>query len=320
MSKLLIALAAACAAFGSAHAEQPWPSKVVRIVVPYGPGGAVDVVTRKMADKLTQQTGQTFIVENRAGATGTIGAQQVARAEPDGYTLMANDTTYSLLPHIFKKLPFDHDHDLVPVAAFVFAPMALAVNADSPFKTVKQLTDEAAAHPGKITYGSGGAGTTPHFAAEALGASAGVKFMHVPFKGAAEATQAILAHNIDMQMASTTGLMGQVQGGRMRLLAISGDKRLAALPNVPTFREAGVKWDGVVNWTGLWAPKGTPPAVIDRLQTEVAKAMATPDMVKFAQNMGAQPREVGAAEFGRMLKDSTAFWGKIAANASFERQ
>ncbi|HTH79715.1 MAG TPA: tripartite tricarboxylate transporter substrate-binding protein, partial [Ramlibacter sp.] len=119
---------------------------------------------------------------------------------------------------------------------------------------------------------------------------------------------------------STTGLMGQVQGGRMRLLAISGDKRLAALPNVPTFREAGVKWDGVVNWTGLWAPKGTPPAVIDRLQTEVAKAMATPDMVKFAQNMGAQPREVGAAEFGRMLKDSTAFWGKIAANASFERQ
>lgn len=319
MKKFLLALAA-CAVLGAAHAEQPWPSRVVRIVVPYGPGGAVDVVTRKMADKLGQQTGQTFIVENRAGATGTIGAQQVARSEPDGYTLMANDTTYSLLPHIFRKLPFDHDQDLVPVAAFVFAPMGLAVNADSRFKTVKQLIDEAAAHPGKISYGSGGAGTTPHFAAEALSAAAGVKFMHVPFKGAAEATQAILSHTIDMQMASTTGLMGQVQSGKMRLLAISGDRRLAALPDVPTFREAGVKWDGVVNWTGLWAPRGTPPAVIERLQKEVAAAMAAPDMVKFAESMGAQPRQVGSAEFGRMLKDSTAVWGKVAANTSFERQ
>jgi len=233
---------------------------------------------------------------------------------------MANDTTYSLLPHIFKKLPFDHDRDLVPVSAFLFAPMGLAVNADSRFKTVKQLVDEASAHPATISYGSGGAGTTPHFAVEALASATGVKFMHVPFKGAAEATQAVLAHTIDMQMASTTGLMGQVQSGKMRLLAISGDKRLAGLPNVPSFREAGVKWDGVVNWTGLWAQKGTPVAVIDRLQKEIAAAMATPDMVQFAQGMGAQPRFAGPEEFTKMLKESTAFWGKVAANATFERQ
>ncbi len=309
---------AACAPLASL--ADTWPAKPVRIVVPYAPGGAVDVVTRKMAQKLTEQTGQTFFVENRAGGTGTIGTQQVAKAEADGYTLLANDTTYSLLPHIFKKLPFDHAHDLVPVAAYVFAPMGLAVNAQSRFKTLQDLVAEAKANPNKITYGSGGAGTTPHFASEALGIAAGVKLMHVPFKGAAEATQAVLSNTIDMQIASTTGLMGNVRGGKMRLLAVSGDKRLAALPGVPTFREAGVPWNGVLNWTGLWAPKDTPPAVLARLQKEIATAMATPDMKSFAEGMGAEPKQVGSEAFGKMLKESTEAWGKVATNTAFERQ
>jgi tripartite-type tricarboxylate transporter receptor subunit TctC len=315
------AVLAAVAALSPMFAlAQSYPAKPVRIIVPYAPGGAVDVVTRKMAQKLTEQTGQSFFVENRAGGTGTIGAQQAAKSEPDGYTLVANDTTYSLLPHIFKKLPFDHEHDLVPVSAFVFAPMGLAVNATSRFKSLRDLLAEAKAKPSTVTYGSGGAGTTPHFASEALGIASGVKLMHVPFKGAAEATQAVLSNTIDMQIASTTGLMGNVKGGKMRLLAVSGDKRLAALPDVPTFREAGVPWNGVVNWTGLWAPKGTPPAVLARLQKEIATAMATPDMKAFAEGMGADPREVGGDAFARMLKDSTDAWGKVAANTAFERQ
>lgn len=303
-----------------AQAQPAWPAKAVRIIVPYGPGGAVDVVTRKMAQKLTEQTGQSFYVENKPGATGTIGASLAAKAEPDGYTLLANDTTHSLLPHIFKKLPFDPQADLVPVSAFVFAPMGLAVNAQSRFKTLNDLLVEAKREANKVSYGTGGPGTTPHFATEALGIATGANFMHIPFKGAGEATTAILSNTIDMQIASTTGLMGNVKGGKMRLLAVSGDKRLPALPDVPTFTEAGVKWPGVVNWTGLWAPKGTPADVLARLQKEVATAMASADMKTFAEGMGAEARQIGSEAFGRMLKDSTDAWGRVAANTAFEKQ
>ena len=303
-----------------AQAQSVWPAKPVKIVVPYGPGGAVDVVTRKMAQKLTEQTGQSFFVENKAGATGTIGASQVAHAPADGYTLMANDTTFSLLPHIFKKLPFEPSVDLVPVGAFVFAPMGLAVNAQSPYRTLPDLLAAARQRPNQVTYGTGGPGTTPHFASEALGIAGGVNFMHIPFKGAGEATQAVLSSTIDFQIASTTGLMGNVKGGKIRLLAISGDKRLAALPDVPTFLEAGVKWSGVVNWTGLWAPKGAPPEALARLQKEIATAMVSADMKAFTDGMGAEARQVGSEAFGKMLKESTENWGKVVANTAFEKQ
>jgi tripartite-type tricarboxylate transporter receptor subunit TctC len=314
----LIVLAAASA--GSAFAQAAYPDRPVKIIVPYPPGGAVDVVTRKMAQKLTEQTGQSFIVDNKPGGTGTIGATLVAHAKPDGYTLMANDTTYSLLPYIFKTLAFDPAKDLVPVSAYVFAPMCLVVNAESPYKTLADFIAAAKASPGKLTYGTGGAGTTPHFTAEAFDLASGVKLMHIPFKGAGEATQAVLSKTIDMQFSSTPGVMSGVKGGTLRILAVSGERRLVALPDVPTFAEAGVKNFGVVNWTGLWAPKGTPEAVLARLQAEIAKAMAAPDMKSFAEGLGSEPRMADAPAFARMLADSNALWGKIAANASFDKQ
>ena len=312
-----------CIAFGTparGQAPSPWPAKPVKIVVPYAPGGAVDAVTRKMAQKLTEQTGQSFFIENKAGATGTIGSAQVAHAGADGYTLLANDTTYALLPHIFKKLPFDPATELQPAAAFVFAPMAVAVRNEARYNTLADLVKAGKAEANRVTYGTGGAGTTPHFASEALGIATGVNFMHVPYKGAGEATLALVGGSIDFQIASTPGVMGQVKGGKLRLLAVSGDKRLAALPDVPTFAEAGVKGYGVVNFTGLWAPRGTPAEVLARLQKEVAAAMATPDMKAYAEGIGAEAGYWDAPTFARQVTERTAFWGKVTANTAFEKQ
>lgn len=303
-----------------ASAQGAYPDKLVKIVVPYPPGGAVDQVTRRIAQKLTEQTGQSFIVENKAGATGTIGALQVARSAPDGYTLMANDTTYSILPTVFKKLPWDYQQDLVPVAAFNFAPMALVVSADSNFKTIADLLAYSKAHPGKLNYGTGGAGTTPHFATEALRTAAKLDATHIPFKGAGEATLALLGGSIDFQIASTPGVMGQVKGGKLRLLAISGDKRLKAVPDTPTFEEAGVRGYGVINFTGLWAPKGTPAPALQRLQKEVAAAMASADIQKFADDLGAVPRVIDGTAFVKMLADNTQLWSQVALAAQIEKQ
>lgn len=313
------AIVLACAAT-AATAQPVYPDKAVRIVVPYPPGGAVDLVTRRIAQKLTEQTGQSFFIENKAGGTGTIGAAQVARAPGDGYTLMANDTTYSILPQVFKKLPWDYAHDLVPVAGFNFAPTAVVVAANSPFKTLNDLVTYSQANPDKLNYGTGGAGTMPHFAAEALKGVSGLKATHVPFKGAGEATMALLGGSIDFQIASTPGVMGQARGTKVRLLAVSGDQRLKALPDVPTFTQAGVAGYKVVNFTGLWASKGTPGPVLEKLRKEIAKAMASADVQTFANDLGAVPSAISGTAFADKLKADAQLWEAVAGKVGLDKQ
>ncbi|MBB3641527.1 Bug family tripartite tricarboxylate transporter substrate binding protein [Variovorax atrisoli] len=315
-----LALVAALAVNVSAHAADTYPNKAVKVVVPYPPGGAVDQVTRRVAQKLTEQTGQSFFIDNKAGGTGTIGIGQVVRSAPDGYTLVANDLTYSILPYVFKKLPWDHDHDLVPIAAFNFAPVAVVVASDSKFKTLADLVAYAKANPGKLNYGTGGSGTMPHFGTEALKRAAGFEATHVPFKGNGEATMALLGNQIDFQLASTAGVISQVKGGKVRLLAISGAKRLNALPDVPTFAEAGFKGYSVVNFTGLWTPKGTPAPVVAKLQKEIVAAMASKDVQEFAESIGSVPNVLSGDEFTKLLRENSRLWGQVAESAQIEKQ
>ncbi len=320
MTKAKIAVAAALLAVSLGASAQSWPSRPVKIVVPYPPGGAVDVVARKVAQKLSDQLGEPFVIENKPGASGIIGAQSVAKSAPDGYTFMANDMSYSLLPYVFAKLPFDHERDLVPVTTTMFAPYAIAVRADGPYKTLKEMLDAARAQPGKLTFGSGGPASAPHFATESLALAAHVRFTHIPYKGAAEAMTGLIGGQIDMLVASTASLMAQHRAGKARMVAVSGTQRLAALPEVPTFAQAGLADYGILNFNGLWAPKGTPPEIISKLQAQVAKAVASPDTKAFFEAQGGLPGGTKSDEFARLVADTTRSWAPVAAKAGIQKQ
>ena len=304
----------------TAVAAESYPSKPVRIVVAYPPGGAVDPIARKLAQKLSEQLGQQFVIENKPGASGTIGAREVARAEPDGYTLLAIDNTYAILPYVFNKLPWNHATDLIPITISAFSPIMLVVEKDSRFADLQALVDAARQEPDKVTYGTGGNGSAPHFSAEAFQQAANLKLFHVPYKGAGEAVVGVMSKQVDLVMASPPSVMGNIRGGQMRALAISGNQRVSALPDVPTFAEAGMPQFSVMNWSGLAAPKGTSPEVVGRLQTEVAKALASPDVKEFLAAQGAEPGGMTPGAFAELIRQETERWRDVAAKADIKKQ
>jgi tripartite-type tricarboxylate transporter receptor subunit TctC len=316
----LIRVAATLAALicGSALAQDTYPSRPVRIVVAYPPGGAVDTIARKIAQKLSEQMGQQFVVENKPGASGTIGAREVARAEPDGQTLLAIDNSYAMLPYVFAKLPWDHATDLVPITVSAFSPIMVVVGDGSQFKDLGGLLEYARQNPEKLTYATGGNGSATHFAAEAFQQAAGIKLYHVPYKGAGDAVVGVMSGDVDLITASPPSVMGNIRGGQMRALAISGAERVPALPDVPTFAEAGLPSYSVLNWSGLAAPKGTPPEVIEKLQAGVAKALTEPDVQEFLISQGAEPGGMAAEAFAQLMKEETVRWRDVAAAAGFE--
>jgi tripartite-type tricarboxylate transporter receptor subunit TctC len=299
---------------------QGYPSRPVRFIVAYPPGGATDIAARKVAEAIAPALGQPVIVENRPGGSSTIGTGEVVRAQPDGHTLLAMDSSYCMLPYVFARLPWDHAHDLLPVTVFNFAPVVLAVKANARWPDLASLLAEARANPARITYGTGGVGSSLHFAAEDLQHAAGAEFYHIPYKGAGEATLGLLSGTVDLVMGSVPSAMANLQAGTIRALAVCGRQRVAALPNVPTFAEAGVPAFQMVNWTGLAAPKGTPQAHINRLQQVVSEALATERMQQFFLAQGATTGGMPSEEFGKLIRDEVAQWRGVAERAKLVPQ
>ena len=304
-----------------AHSQAPaWPTRPIRLVVPWAPGGGVDLTARRVAPRLGEGLGQPVVVENRTGGAGTIGANEVARATPDGQTLLQFDNSFTMLPHVAARLPFDPATAFLPVILCASAPAMLAVRAGLPFETLGAFLAAARAEPGRYSFGSGGVGSSPHFAAEAFMQQAGIRLLHVPFRGGAEATMAVAAGNVDMVVATASTALGQVQAGRLKPLAMSGDRRDPQLPAVPTFAEAGLPSYAAGIWSGIAAPAGTPPAVLDRIEAETRRALETEDVRQGLGSLGLVPEGRGQAGFAALVREETARWGAVAAKAGIEKQ
>ncbi len=298
-------------AHGSTIAQSAWPEGNVRLVVPYAPGGTTDYAARQVAQKLTDQLGKSFFVENKAGASGTIGTDMVAKSKPDGSTFQVNDTTYAMLPHLFNKLPWEHGKDLTPVTTLAITPLVVVVGANAPYKTAQEFIQFAQKNPGKANYGSGGVGSSTHLGAELLKQAGKLYITHIPYKGAGDAIRGVMAGEVDILVTAAPTAIPAVTGGRVRALMVTSSKRLAALPEVPTTAELGLKDFNATNWFGLAAPKGTPQHVVDKLQTEVRKAMSSPDLIKRFAEQGAEPGGMATADFQKFVQDETLRWGKL---------
>jgi tripartite-type tricarboxylate transporter receptor subunit TctC len=319
--RTLLAAAAATAAGwpGRGQAQRPYPARPVRLIVAWAPTGSIDTVARKVAQKLSEQMGQSFVVENRSGGSGSIGAAEAARAAPDGYTLFALDSTYGMMPFLRTNMPFNHAEAFQIITITAFTPVMVAVHRDSPWQTLQELTDAARRAPETITYGSGGIGSAVHFSTAAYELEAGVKLFHVPYRGGGEAVTAVLSKQVDVVFASPGSAIGGATA-ILRPLAISGTARMPALPDTPTFAEAGLPGYSVTHWSGLAAPRGTPAAVIDRLYEETAKALATPDVLDFFGTIACLPGGAPPAEVERLLAEETVRWRRVVAAAGIQPQ
>jgi len=299
-------------------AQTTWPEGPVRLVVPYAPGGTTDFAGRQIAQKLTEQTGKSFFVENKTGASGTIGTDLVAKSKPDGSTWQVNDTTYAMLPHLFKKLPWDHATDLVPVTTLAVTPLVVVVGSNAPYKSAQEFLEFARRNPGKANYGSGGIGSSTHLGAELLKQSGHLFITHIPYKGAGDAIRGVMSGEVDILVTAAPTAIPAVAGGRVRALMVTSPKRLPSLPDVPTTAELGLKGFNASNWFGLAAPKGTPQAIIDKMQSEVKKAFSAPELLKRFTDQDAEAGGMPVADFQKMVRDETQRWGQLIKAAGVQ--
>ena len=305
---------------GPATAQDPsYPTRPVRIIVAFPVGGLLDTVSRIIGDKLTVVLGQQFIIESRPGAGGTLATAAVARAEPDGYTLMMINDNHAVNPSVFKNIPYDSVKDFAPIGFVGSAPMALSANARLAVRSVQDLVELTRQQPGKISYASVGIGSASHLAGELFAAKAGVRMLHVPFRGGAPAINDLVAGHVDTMFVTAVVGGQHMKTGALTPLALAAAARFETLPEVPTMAEAGYPLEAAY-WFGLAAPAGTPPAVLAKLEAALAEVLAMPDLRKRMTEMGAVVTPLGARQFGDYIRAEMAKWADVIAqnNIRFE--
>ncbi|MBY4895892.1 tripartite tricarboxylate transporter substrate binding protein [Cupriavidus sp. AU9028] len=309
--RTVLALAALCAMPAFANAADKYPSKPIRLVVAFAAGGANDIIARILAKEMGQSMGQTFVVENRAGAGGMIGSDAVAKAAPDGYTLLLGSAgAQTVLPAVNRKLPYDPRKDLVPVSLVAEAANVLLVKNDLPFNNVKELIAGAKQKPGTYTYASSGNGSTLHVSGALMEKLAGIELLHIPYKGNGPAINDLYSGNVDMVFSGVPIAMASLKTGKAKVLAVTTKKRIKSMPNVPTIEEAGVPGYEFSSWYGLFATGGTDPAIVEQLAREVKKALAKPDVVAALAQQGVEPESSTPAEFKTRVNEELSRWDR----------
>jgi tripartite-type tricarboxylate transporter receptor subunit TctC len=291
---------------------ETFPSKTVKLVVPFPAGGPLDATGRTIGQKLTEAWGQSVIVENKPGAGGNIGAEYVAKSAPDGYTVvMGALSTHAVNPSLYPKMPFDAQKDFAPITLVAVTPNVLVVNPSLPVHSVKELIAYAKANPGKLSFGSGSIGSAGHLAGELFKVDAGVDMVHVPYKGAAPAMQGLLAGDTQLMFDNLASAMSQVKGGKLRALAVTTAERSKLVPELPTMAEAGVPGFDISTWYGLLAPAGTPPDVIAKWNADVTKILSAPEMRERLAAQGAEAAPDSPADFAKFIASELVKYAKI---------
>jgi tripartite-type tricarboxylate transporter receptor subunit TctC len=313
MIRSSLALIAAAMIATSAQAQTgEWPTKPIRLIAPFPPASTADVIGRVLGQKLSQRLGQPVVIDNRVGASGNLGADAIAKAAPDGYTIgIVTSSTHAVAVSLSSKLPYDPLKDFTPITMIANSPYVLVLYPGVPAKDVKELVALAKAKPGTLNFGSSGNGSTNHLAGELLKSMTGINIVHLPYRGAAPAMNDLIAGHIPMMFDNIPAVLPQVQGKAIKAIAVAGAKRAAALPDVPTVAESGVPGFEASAWFGLVAPAKTPAPVLAKLESEVDAILKMPDVQKRFTELGAESGNISGAAFGNFLADETAKWTKI---------
>ncbi len=316
---LLVVTAVVCAQPGMTRAQGNYPNRPIQLVVTVPPGGAADFVGRLIGAKLADALGQSVVITNRGGAGGTTAAAAVAKADPDGYTLLLNTiATHGIGPHIYANLPYDPVKDFSPVILIAKLPLIMAVNADVPAQSIKDLIAQAKARPGELSFCSAGTGGAPHLAGELFKSLTGTELLHVPYRGSGPAVVDLVAGRITMMFDATPSLLPFITAGKLRALAAASPQRHRLLPDVPSFAELGYPGMDIALWYGVTAPGGTPAPIVQRLNAELIKILSTPDIRKSLTEQGADVQGGTPEEFVAFMRNESARWGTVVKRAGIK--